>query len=46
MNSFRLIGLPFEPFARLFALSDAELAAPMLAGFSRQRNRDIRVALA
>jgi hypothetical protein len=27
MNSFRLVGLPFEPFSHLFALSDAELAA-------------------
>jgi hypothetical protein len=26
MESFRLVGLPSEPFARLFALSDAELA--------------------
>jgi len=25
MSSFRLIGLPFEPFAELFTLSDAEL---------------------
>jgi Protein of unknown function (DUF1203) len=27
MESFRLVGLPFEPFSHLFALSDAELAA-------------------
>jgi Protein of unknown function (DUF1203) len=27
MNSFKLVGLPFEPFSHLFALSDAELAA-------------------
>jgi hypothetical protein len=27
MNSFRLVGLPFESFAHLFALSDAELSA-------------------
>jgi Protein of unknown function (DUF1203) len=27
MNSFKLIGLPFEPFSHLFALSDAELSA-------------------
>ena len=26
MQSFKLVGLPFEPFSRLFALSDAELA--------------------
>ena len=26
MNSFRLVGLPFEPFSHLFALSDAELS--------------------
>jgi Protein of unknown function (DUF1203) len=25
MNSFQLVGLPFEPFLSLFALSDAEL---------------------
>ena len=27
MNSFRLVGLPVEPFSRLFELSDAELSA-------------------
>jgi Protein of unknown function (DUF1203) len=27
MNSFKLVGLPFEPFSHLFALSDAALAA-------------------
>lgn len=27
MNSFQLVGLPFEDFAPLFALSDVELAA-------------------
>jgi hypothetical protein len=27
MNSFKLVGLPFEPFSHLFALSDAELSA-------------------
>ena len=27
MNSFRLVGLSFEPFARYFELSDAELSA-------------------
>jgi hypothetical protein len=27
MNSFQLVGLPFEPFAPLFGLSDAELLA-------------------
>src|SRR5882757_8108451 len=27
MKSFRLVGLPFEPFAHLFALSDVELSA-------------------
>jgi hypothetical protein len=27
MTSFQLIGLPFEPFASLFALSDSELTA-------------------
>lgn len=27
MNSFQLVGLPFEPFAHHFVLSDAELAA-------------------
>jgi Protein of unknown function (DUF1203) len=27
MNSFRLVGLPLEPFSRFFALCDAELAA-------------------
>jgi Protein of unknown function (DUF1203) len=27
MNSFKLVGLPFEPIAHLFALSDMELAA-------------------
>jgi hypothetical protein len=27
MNSFQLVGLPFEPYAPLFALSDAELTA-------------------
>lgn len=26
MNSFKLVGVPIEPFAQLFALSDAELA--------------------
>lgn len=26
MNSFKLVGLPLEPFSRLFTLSDAELA--------------------
>lgn len=27
MNSFRFVGLPFEPFSHYFELSDAELAA-------------------
>lgn len=27
MNSFKLVGLPLEPFSHLFGLSDAELAA-------------------
>ena len=27
MTSFQLVGLPFEPFSPLFALSDAELLA-------------------
>jgi hypothetical protein len=27
MNTFRLVGLPIEPFSHLFALSDAELSA-------------------
>jgi hypothetical protein len=44
MKSFRLVGLPFEPFSRLFALSDAELAARNAHRVFATTKPDIRVA--
>ena len=41
MTSFQLVGLPFEPFSPLFALSDAELLARNVRRAREEKDPDL-----